>query len=181
MVLNHNDIMRLIERGVIEGALLEHVNGTSLDLTLGDEILIEDYAATPSKRFVRLSQRESLSVCRMKIPVGGFHMKPGKCVLAHTQQVFHLPADISGEYKLKSSLGRIFLDHMLAGWCDPTWNNSTLTLELKNECQYHTLIIETGVRIGQIVFHRHDPVSPEFSYATKGRYNGDKSVQGAKK
>lgn len=181
MILPHYEIMRLIEAGYIENALPEHVNGTSLDVTLGDEILVEDYAATPAKRYVRLSQREALSVCRMKIPKSGHHMRPGAFILACTQQVFNLPADISAEYKLKSSLARIGLDHMLAGWCDPGWCGSTLTLELKNETQWHTLIIETGVRIGQVVFHRHEPVSPAFNYAFRGRYNGDKTVEGAKK
>lgn len=77
-------------------------------------------------------------------------------------------------------MGRTFLGHMMAGWCDAGWNGSVLTLELKNETQYHEIEIPVGVRIGQMIFFPHDAVPDEASYATRGRYNGDTETKGVK-
>jgi hypothetical protein len=35
--------------------------------------------------------------------------------------------------------------------------------------------------IGQLIFFEHEEVPPHASYATKGRYNGDRKVSGAKR
>jgi deoxycytidine triphosphate deaminase len=68
----------------------------------------------------------------------------------------------------------------MAGWCDPGWNNSKLTLELKNVSQYHTLIIKPGMKIGQMVFWLCDTIPEENSYAVKGQYNKQQTVTGSK-
>lgn len=91
-------------------------------------------------------------------------------------EVFNLPEDISAEYKLKSSMARIGLEHMNAGWCDAGWHGSVLTLEFKNMLQYHAILIRPGDAIGQMIFFYHEPVPKSASYATRGRYNNDKSV-----
>jgi deoxycytidine triphosphate deaminase len=67
------------------------------------------------------------------------------------------------------------LQHLLAGWCDPGWNGSRLTLELKNVRQLHWVGIYPGLRIGQMKFMRMDS-TPLASYADVGRYNGDVTV-----
>ena len=106
-----------------------------------------------------------------------FVLHPGEFVLAHTVEVFNLPADISAEFKLNSSGARIGLDNALATWADPLWHGSTLTLELKNNTRNHIIRLHHGCRIGQMIFHRSEPVPEEKSYAVRGRYLNDKSVQ----
>ena len=64
--------------------------------------------------------------------------------------------------------------------CDPGWNGSALTLELKNELQHHPIRLTAGMAVGQMLFHRVTPVPKERSYAVLGRYNGDTGVQGVK-
>jgi deoxycytidine triphosphate deaminase len=88
--------------------------------------------------------------------------------------------DVSGEYKLKSSLARIGLEHLNAGWCDPGWHGSALTLELKNMTRKTCIIIKPGDRIGQMIFWRSQPVRLGDSYYYRGRYNNDAKVHGAK-
>ena len=92
-----------------------------------------------------------------------------------------MPMDISAEYKLKSSMARIGLEHLNAGWCDAGWHGSVLTLELVNVTRHHSIIIRPGDPIGQMVFFRHAPVPPERPYATRGRYNTDRTVRTIKK
>jgi dCTP deaminase len=77
-------------------------------------------------------------------------------------------------------MARIGLEHLNAGWCDAGWNNSVLTLELKNMTQYHTIMLQKGDKIGQMVFFEHEPVPHERSYAVRGRYNNDSTVSGVK-
>ena len=64
--------------------------------------------------------------------------------------------------------------------CDPHWHGSVLTLELKNFTRSHIIELHDGCRIGQMIFHRSEPVPRERGYAVRGRYNQDTSVSGVK-
>ena len=41
MILSYVDLVGLIDRGVIRGVSSEHVNGSSIDLTISDQFLLE--------------------------------------------------------------------------------------------------------------------------------------------
>ena len=104
-----------------------------------------------------------------------YKLLPGHFCLAETCELFNLPEDISAQFVLKSSRARLGQNHLLAGWCDPGWHGSKLTLELKNERRYHGLPLYPGMKIGQMVFHRMSNV-PVNSYAVTGHYNNHKTV-----
>lgn len=101
-------------------------------------------------------------------------------MLAETVEVFNIPNYLAAEFRLKSSLARSGLDQSLAVWCDPGWHGSVLTLELKNVSQYHTLAFVAGMKIGQMVFFKGEPVPSDASYAVRGQYNNDKEVTQSK-
>ena len=176
MLLSHDEIIELIRNGVIENAEEDCVNSSSLDIHLGPELLVESYPFVPN---VSLARRESLTMTSIKI-AHYFKLIPGDFVLAHSREIFHLPNNISAEYKLKSSMARIGLEHLNAGWCDAGWNGSVLTLELKNMTRLHNILLEKDIKIGQVIFFKHTPVPQNKSYSVRGHYNGDKSVSGAK-
>jgi dCTP deaminase len=177
VLLSYNNLVHLFVSGFIEGMSEELINQTSIDVTLGNTILIESLSGTYN--VVDLSQREPLKMLEVDI-TNGFVLKPGEFILAHTKQIFNLPRYISADFKLKSTLGRSGLNHMLSGWCDPGWHGSALTLELSNATKYHELFIKPGMRIGQVVFFHHNTVPAEHSYAARGHYNGDTKAQGAR-
>ena len=102
-------------------------------------------------------------------------LMPGHFCLAETLEIFNMPDDISAQFVLKSSRARDGLNHLLAGWCDPGWHGSKLTLELKNERLHHALPIWPGLKIGQMVFHQMSKV-PLNSYAVTGNYNNHLTV-----
>ncbi len=181
MPLNYTEICELIEQGVVENAKFTNVNSSSLDITLGREILAEllpkDWGSFHDKP-ISFWDRTPLN---MEIKRTPFILFPGEFILASSKEIFHLPNNISAEYKLKSSMARIGLEHLNAGWCDAGWHRSVLTLELKNMTRYHKILIREGDLIGQIVFFKHTPVPADRSYAARGRYNGDLTAQGIKK
>lgn len=216
MLQSYDQLIGLINTGVITGVPdLANVNGSSIDITLGADILIEDIptiacprcmerpfsdkASVPRGRSgfkayvtcpnalcgyagplssyikpVDFSKKESLCMKSHSCAgENGFTLWPGEVCLAHSVEIFNLPEFLTAEYRLKSSMGRVFLEHMHAGWCGPGWHGSVLTLEFKNETQYHPLILRAGMKCGQVMFYSHQPVPQDRSYAVRGQYNND--------
>lgn len=188
-LLSHDEIEDLVDLEIVEYSDKALINSASLDIRIGMEILIErplpTYQADDSKcglRRVSLKNRDPLNMITWNLKTQGpFVLYPGEFILAHSHEVFNLPNHISAQYALKSSMARIGLEHLNAGWCDAGWNGSSLTLELKNITRYHEIVIEYLDKIGQLIFFRHKAVKDEHSYASRGRYNGDRGVSGAKR
>jgi len=176
MLLSYVELKELIESHVVEGAEVSQINQSSVDIRLGWNLLVEKN----KPRTISLRHRDPMDMDKYLMTDKGYVVKPGEFILTESFEVFHLPNDISAEFKLKSSVARVALNHMLAGWCDAGWNSSVLTLELFNASRYHSIIIRPGDFIGQVTFFRHTEVPHEHSYAMKGRYNGDKTVSGTK-
>lgn len=169
---------QLIDDGVID-ALHENVNSASVDVRIGNEILVEarpDQADTSKP--VDISSKESPKFVKVTIPEGGIVIQPGECFLAHTVETFNLPNTISGQFILRSTVGRCFLEHMQAGWADAGWHGAQLTLEFCNMLKHQSLLIKPGMRIGQMVFFEHDDVGKD-SYAVKGNYNNQQGATAA--
>lgn len=178
-LLAYNELVNLVEKGIITGVSKDMINASSIDITLGEDVLLE-CRRDARQRVVSLADREPLEMLPCNIAKFGYTLAPGEFVLAHSQQIFNLPDYISAEYKLKSSMARIGLEHLNAGWCDAGWNGSVLTLELKNMTRYHAIKLCAGDRIGQVVFFEHSIVPAKASYGERGRYNNDITVTGVK-
>ena len=181
-LVSHLELVRYVNAGVMTEVEIDQINGTSVDVTLGNEIRVEQKPSRRRKNWeISLRDREPLKTRPICLdPEEGYLLKAGEFILACTRQKFFLPADLSAEYKLKSSMARIALEHLNAGWCDPRWNNSVLTLELRNMSRWHDIRIRPGDRIGQMIFWRSEDVPYDKSYAARGRYNNDTSVQDIK-
>lgn len=189
MLLSYNELVDLVDKGYLTNVKPEAINAASIDLHLGDTFLKErEWEQDDHGDFtpiVDLGERQSVSWISSakdyplfsRIEHKGMILEPNEFILAHTVEKFHLPDDISAEYSLKSSLARNGLEHLMAGWIDPGFTNSVLTLELKNSTRYHRLKLTPGMPIGQVKFFRHEPVPADKSYRARGRYNGDDSVQ----
>jgi dCTP deaminase len=145
------------------------VNPASLDLRLGDTLLIESVESPDLKPYPLGQHTEA----------DPYWLRPGQFVLGHTVEQFSIPTRISAQFLLKSSRAREGLNHLLAGYCDPGWHGSVLTLELHNVRQLHSVPLWPGMRIGQMVFHALDSV-PGRSYAEVGRYCNDTTVQASR-
>lgn len=141
------------------------LNPASLDVRLGLNLMIE-VRDQPELMRIDISERTEDDP---------YLLLPGEVCLAETIEQFNLPDSISAQFVLKSSRARDFYGHMLAGWCDPGWHGSKLTLELKNERRYHSLPLYPNLKIGQMVFFRMSAI-PLKSYALTGHYNNHDTV-----
>lgn len=143
----------------------ELVNPASLDVLLGDRLMVE-VPERPELQILGISHHTQADP---------YWLAPGEFALAETHEIFNLPDFIAAQFVLKSSRAREGLEHLLAGFCDPGWHGSRLTLELCNARRLHSIPIWPGMKIGQMVFHKMDAI-PAKTYAVTGRYNGDLGV-----
>ncbi len=164
------ELIHLIDKGVIS-ADPKYVNGSSIDVHLGDEILIESSSNPMPVSLISKQLPCMVKLHLSQLPNQRMTLYPGHFCLAHTVERFNLPDYISAEFKLRSSVARAGLNHALAGWCDPGWSGSQLTMELSNSLMHHPIYLEAGLRIGQMVFYSHAKVPSALSYREKGRYN----------
>lgn len=178
-LLSYVELCELVERGVITGVDPSCINASSIDIHLGDTLIVE----RPTERYAVVDPFKRTNFPQTKVILTGdnyYDMQPGEFVLAHSIEVFHLPNDISAEFRLKSSGARSGLNNLFACHCDAGWHGSTLTLELHNCLRFTNIRLTPGMPIGQMLFHRHTEVPEHRSYATVGRYNNDKTVQEVK-
>ncbi len=185
MLLNKYQILSRCQDGMIEGFKPAAINASSLDIHLGRYILVErmpeSHKNTGLNVVVSLRQKDPLCMERIDldaVPGNSFILRPGQFILAETEEKFHMPQNVSAEYKLKSSMARIGLEHLNAGWIDAGFNNSVLTLEFRNLNTFHEIELVKGDRVGQIIFYQHEPLKYDDSYAATGRYNGLSTVSG---
>jgi len=163
------EIKNLCEAGMIEGYGQELINPASLDVRLGGRLMIE---VADTKDFVNVD----ISHRTDKNP---YRLMPGEFCLAETEEIFNIPDSISAQFVLKSSRAREGYENLLAGWIDPGFSGSRLTLELVNARRHWDLPLYPGMKIGQIVFFKMSSI-PINSYSKVGRYNGDLRVNASK-
>ena len=105
----------------------------------------------------------------------GITLFPGEVLLATTAELIKMPRDVVGDLKLKSSLGRLWLNHSLSGWIDCNFTGQ-ITLELQN-LGPHPRGLKSGIRIAQLVFYQMEE-PPELAYGEGncGHYQGQKGA-----
>lgn len=175
-LLTYNELVKFVEDGHIQGVHPDNINGASIDLTLAPGFIFEGIPLDDG--YIDLGKKETPRM--IDDPSDTLILPPKDFALASTQQIFHLPNDIAGHYMLKSSLARAGMQHLFAGWADPSWHSSALTLELMNVLKYHTLKLQAGDKVGQMVFWRGEEVPEEASYAARGQYNNDLKATASK-
>lgn len=172
MLLSYLELLQLVSDKVIAPVPLTRVNAASIDLTLGDTLLIEwggDLPAQTVDLAARPRQYPQFGTFTMKDD--GYVVPPGGFLLATTVEHFRLPNTLALDFRLTSSLARGGLNAALANWGDPGWHDAPLTLELKNWTKYHPLRLRPGMKIGQALFFRVATVPDEFAYGARGSYN----------
>jgi dCTP deaminase len=145
------------------------VNSASLDIRLGDSMLIETVEHDNMVSYPFSSHTKE----------NPYMMAPGQFILVASLETFRIPEHVCATFKLKSSAARNKFDHANAGFGDPGLHGSKLTMELTNLSQFHLRLLWPGMRIGQMIFSWTSGV-PEKPYNLTGRYNNDTEVAASK-
>jgi dCTP deaminase len=106
---------------------------------------------------------------------------PGEVVLASTLEYVRIPRTVACDLKLKSTLGRLWINHSLAGWCDPGFEGN-ITLELQN-LGPTPFVLEANRRIAQLIFIAMES-EPDVAYGEPGsssHYQGQRGTTIARK
>ena len=186
-LLSYNRLVLLVENKVID-APLSHINPASIELTLGHRFYVESEKPWIITRdtmaidlFTDLANKKNIAMDLVELNHGEMLvLKPGQVALAETCETFNLPNNIVSEFVLKSSQARNFLGHQLAGYGDPGWHNSKLTMEFKNDSNHGYLVLTPGMKAGQAKFTEVEEVPADKSYAVVGNYNNQTTVQASK-
>ncbi len=175
MILNDRTIRDLIENGELidfsqsedceKETILEQINPNSLDLTIGRVVRYPSkggsvvvYGQTGKECFPLRRQSRCLV------------LEPGGCCLAVAREYIKMPNNICGQVFLKSSLGRLFVNHMLAGVVDAGYEGR-LTLEFKNDSN-NIVYIPVGSRVVQLVFMQMSGKAGKAYGERHSRYQG---------
>ncbi|MCS5736978.1 dCTP deaminase, partial [Herbiconiux daphne] len=126
-LLGSKELHEVIDNGYLD-ALHENVNAASIDIRIGDTILLEGRA----DGIVDIDAKENLNWEEVKIPDDGIVIPPGGFFLAHSVEEFNLPDTISSQFILRSSMARVGMNHLMAGWADAGFHKSKLTFEFHN-------------------------------------------------
>jgi len=160
LLLADHQIRDLCKQGMVVPYNEELLNPASLDVTLGDHLMVE-VEHTPELQLLSIEHHTKENP---------YWLAPQEFVLAETTEIFAMPDDVAGLFFLKSSRAREGFEHLHAGVLDPGWHGSKLTLELINARHSHNLPLWPGMKIGQVVF-MPTAGKPEISYAQCGHYN----------
>jgi len=107
----------------------------------------------------------------------GFWFLPGLLYLADSLEFVKIPKEWSSTLVLKSSMGRLGLEHLHAGWAESGFHG-TLTWELKVLAPWPVLL-KPEQKVMQLVFETMASL-PENDYSAKGRYQNQREPTPAK-
>lgn len=171
-------------KGVTAEGLIMQVNPNSVDLTIADTYKRPNALKPPvvygfsGEKEQKLYNLTYWTDC--KAEDGYITMKPNDIILGNTREYVTMPDNMCGQLFTKSTMGRMFINHMMAGVIDAGFHG-VLTLELHNT-GVHTIRIPVGARVVQMVCYGLDVVPYRtYSALSRGsRYMNAETVECAK-
>ena len=154
--------------------LLKQVNPNSLDLTIGKSYKRPNPVKNPvlygfsSEEERKLYNLAYWTDCDADNDGGYIVLKPNDIILGVTREYLTMPKDISGQLFTKSTMGRMFINHMMAGLVDAGFSGR-LTLELKND-SVHTIRIPVGAPVVQMTCFGLE-TAPRRTYSDASRHS----------
>jgi dCTP deaminase len=108
---------------------------------------------------------------KVNLTASGLVIGPGEHYLATTLEYFKLPDNIAAEIKGKSSVGRLGIDPITAGWVDPGFEGE-ITYEIYSVGNAHIRVFP-GMYISQAIFYKLDrPAHSPYNKRVKSLYVG---------
>ena len=142
MVKNDRWIRGFGDAGGISPFNPDQVNSASYDVVLGNSWLVP----STNEIFSIPNAYPQFFIFNLE----KYILQPGAVVLATTLEFVKMPRNVCCDLKLKSTIGRSFINHTLAGFVDPGFQGQ-ITLELHN-IGPNPYTLRHKDRIAQLVF-----------------------------
>lgn len=167
---------------------LDLINPASIDIRIGNDLMIEVYSEYLPLFINRLLRPISFLLPKRKFPKylklnlrdydadNPFYFYPGECILVSSMENLLVPEDLVMDLRLKSSRARELYDHSLAFWFDPGWRGIG-TMELKNISTFAKLPVYPGLKIAQIIYNT---LTETCASPYKGKYKYAAGVESSK-
>ena len=170
MILSDKTIKQMLDSGklTVEPLAENSIQPASIDCRLGSHFLLIDENRMDCLSMTSEIQYRSLQCEEITLP-------PHSFLLATTMEYVELPAGLTAFVEGRSSIGRMGLFILNAGWVDPGFKGR-ITLELYNANSL-PIKLEVGRRICQLVFCKMDC---EASRPYSGKYQGQKTTEGSR-
>jgi len=170
-----NELEKMIDvnksEGVTAEALLSQVNPNTIDLTISgrykrpnniNKSVVYGFTCEKERMIYDLTYWKDCFAEDFIL------MKPGDIILGASREYLTMPDNICGQLFTKSSFGRMFLNHMMAGVIDAGFHG-VVTYELKNE-GVHTVRIPVGARVVQMMCFGLT-IAPDRPYGSATRHS----------
>lgn len=141
----------------------KQINPNSIDLTLDKYVM----HMKKNKQFVYGESNEDCWETQYYTS-DDLILLPNECVLCCTREYIIMPDCLCGQLFTKSTLGRMFVNHMMAGVIDAGFKGR-ITLEFKND-SHNTVIIPFGSRVVQMIYTKLIDKASEPYYNRNSRY-----------
>jgi dCTP deaminase len=140
MILSDKTIKSYVSNGDIKifpEFNFENIRPAGIRLHLGNELLIPIDGQT-----VDLDSDKNIHFNRIKIPLEGFILRPGKFVLGSTYEKFQVPRNIVCHVEGRSTVARVGLAvHCTSGIIDGNYEEArTVVLEMKNQGSFDIVL-----------------------------------------
>lgn len=143
--------------------VLQQINPNSIDLTL------DRYVMRMKKDKVFIYGEENKDSWEGEFCTSDdLILLPDECVLCCTREYVVMPDFLCGQLFTKSTLGRTFVNHMMAGVIDAGFKGK-ITLEFKND-SHNTIFIPFGSRVVQMIYTELTSKATEPYYNRNSRY-----------
>lgn len=169
MIWNDERIARWASAGGVTPFDESCVNPASLDLRLGNSILVPRmcWQLKSGSAINRNTPTQDLWQDAFEFDV--YRLEPGCACLCHSDEYITMPSDAAGTLFSKSSTGRILLEHLHAGYFDCGFHGQA-TFEFFNSGPW-PIEIRPGERLVQLRLEQM-VAAPRLSYLQTGHYNG---------
>ena len=161
MLVSRMRLLQLVQEGVIKNALVDNINGTSINVTLDPVVLVEEGSISYAPQTIDLSasllDERGIATRGYDLRRKPFPIQPGQFFMGTTREMFNLPDYILAQFHISPEYATNGLMCLNSGFIESN-TNEKLRLNFKNLTRYHGHLLTDGMIIGKVTLHEYDHI-----------------------
>lgn len=157
---------------VINPFIYDHVQPSSIDLTLSSEIKKIKTGITET---VNVFDKDMIEKIYETSQVEKFVLAPGDFIIGQIRETITIPSDCNGNIQNRNSLIRMGIDVGLSSYINPGYSGK-LPIVIKNIGNI-SIELTSGMRICQLIIQEVSPItSNDYSSKNDAKYHNEKDI-----